>query len=180
MRLRTTIALLLWGMAGQANELVVQRQPVVVYVGSSSIVAGVYYKRLERRPVEESTAKPPEDAGVKSLAQQLPLMPTRMKVGKPALQVQQGQVVPLFIIGMDRVSLNWFSRATDGLADIGARGVVVQAARQDEWQVLQQNAKGIGIDLMLLSGDSLAEGYKIDTYPVVIVSPELAEEGFGE
>jgi len=105
MRLRTSIVLLFWGMAVQANELMVQRQPAVVYEGASTITAGVYYRRLERRPKAVNLTQPPEDAGVKPLEQQLPLTPTRLKVGKPALQVQEGQVVPLFIIGMDRTSL---------------------------------------------------------------------------
>ena len=65
-------------------------------------------------------------------------------------------------------------RAAADLADINARGVVVQADRPVEWQRLQQHAAALGIDLMLLDGDSLADGYRISTYPVVIVSPQRA------
>ena len=164
----------------QAQDLVIQRQPTVVYEGLSTVVATRYYKRMERQDTELSTVEAPAGAGVTSVDQQLPLSTPALKVGRPTMQVQEGQVVPLFVMGMDSVSLNWFSEAAPGLAEIGARGVVVQAERRSDWLTLQQQAKRLGIDLMLLSGASLAAGYDIDTYPIVIVSPALAEEGVGE
>lgn len=163
-----------------AQELVIQRQPAVVYEGLSTVVATRYYKRMERQDTMPSSVEAPEGAGVTSMDQQLPLTSSALKAGRPTLQVQEGQVVPLFVMGMDSVSLNWFSEAAQGLAEIGARGVVVQAERRSDWLTLQQQAKQLGIDLMLLSGASLAAGYDIDTYPIVIVSPALAEEDAGE
>jgi len=83
-------------------------------------------------------------------------------------------------MGMDEVSLNWFSRAAQGLAEIGARGLVVQANQLANWKELQNRARDIGIDLMLLDGDSLAQGYGIRTYPMVLMSPALAGKGSHE
>ena len=101
-------------------------------------------------------------------------------MGQPALQTVPGLVTPLFVMGMDAVSLTWFARAAQGLADIGARGLVVQADQLAPWKALQTQARDIGIDLMLLEGDSLAQGYGLTTYPTVLVSPALAQAGFRE
>jgi integrating conjugative element protein (TIGR03765 family) len=180
MRLKVAVLLYLISAAVLANELISRRQPVVVYESQSTVSAWPYYKRLEQGSQFNNQVDVPEGAGIKPMAEQLPLMTAKLRVGKPEMRIQEGQVIPLFIMGMDPVSLNWFSRAAEGLADIGARGVVVQAADAIEWQSLQQNAKARGIDLILLAGDSLADGYQIDTYPMVIVSPALAGEAFGE
>jgi hypothetical protein len=83
-------------------------------------------------------------------------------------------------MGMDEVSLTWFSEAAQGLVDIGARGIVVQAPSTSTWLDLQGKAREAGIDLMLLEGDSLAQGYGITTYPVVLVDPVLAGEAAHE
>ena len=180
--MRPSLCLLLLALSTltQAQDLVIQRQPTVVYEGHSTVVATRYYKRMERQDTEPSNVEAPAGAGVTSMAQQLPLISSALQVGRPTMQVQDGQVVPLFVMGMDSVSLNWFREAAQGLADMGARGVVVQAERRSDWLSLQQQAKRLGIDLMLLPGESLAAGYDIDTYPIVIVSPALAEEDAGE
>jgi integrating conjugative element protein (TIGR03765 family) len=161
----------------QADALTVRRAPTVVYEGRSTISAKTYYQRLERGAASSSVITAPEHAGVKPLEERLPLIPTRLSVGQPSMQTQDGQIIPVFIMGMDTVSLTWFNEAADGLADIGARGVVVQADRLAHWHQLKQYAADHGIDLMLLEGESLADGYGISTYPVVIVSPQLAKQG---
>ncbi len=180
MRYSGVILLCTISTAALANELTIRRQPTVVYESQSTVSAWPYYKRLERGSQFNNPIDVPEHAGIKPMAEQLPLIPSQLKVGKPDMKIQEGQVIPLFIMGMDTVSLNWFTKAAEGLAEIGARGVVVQADKQHEWQSLQGQANAMGIDLMLLAGDSLAQGYQIDTYPVVIVSPELAREGLDE
>jgi integrating conjugative element protein (TIGR03765 family) len=80
-------------------------------------------------------------------------------------------------MGMDPQSLTWFQQAADGLVEIGARGIVVQASNQSDWLDLQHKARQAGIDLMLLEGDALAQGYGITTYPVILIDPKTAEEG---
>ena len=179
MRFSGVLFITIFCAAAQASELTIQRQPTVVYESQSTVSAWPYFKRLEGAAANPAVHMP-EGAGVKPMTEQLPLTPSQLKVGKPDIKIQEGQVIPLFIMGMDTVSLNWFTKAAVGLAEIGARGVVVQADKQHEWQSLQGQASAMGIDLILLAGDSLAQGYEIDTYPMVIVSPELAREGLDE
>ena len=174
--------LLMLSVEGQADTLVVQQQPIIVYEGSSTLSAQPYYQRLKTKQAESGPAlgSAPGGAGLLALEARLPLSPTQLTVGQPALQTVPGLVTPLFVMGMDAVSLTWFARAAQGLADIGARGLVVQADQLAPWKALQTQARDIGIDLMLLEGDSLAQGYGLTTYPTVLVSPALAQAGFRE
>ena len=174
-------AVLFLGVGAQASTLIVQQQPTVVYTGPNTVSAQPYYNRIKTTGESGSVlgaAPPRAGAGVLALAlaleDRLPLSSTQLVVGQPAIKTVPGLTTPLFVMGMDEVSLNWFGRAAQGLADIGARGLVVQANHVESWRELQHRARDIGIDLMLLDGDSLAQGYSIRTYPVVLMSPELA------
>ncbi len=173
--------LLMLNVEGQANTLVVQQQPIIVYQGASTLSAQPYYQRIERKETSgRAMGSAPAEAGLLALEARLPLSPTQLTVGRPAMQTVPGLVTPLFVMGMDEVSLTWFTRAAQGLADIGARGLVVQADQLAPWKALQTRARDIGIDLMLLEGDSLAQGYGLTTYPTVLVNPALAQAGFRE
>ena len=165
----------------QADSLFMQQQPTVVSVGPDTLSAHPYYQRLETKATSEpAVASAPAGVGVLALEQRLPLLPTQLRVGQPALQIVPGLVMPIFVMGMDAVSLSWFSRAAEGLADIGARGLVVQADQLAPWRALQARARDSGIDLSLMDGDSLAQGYALRTYPMVLMSPELAQRGMHE
>ena len=175
-----SIALLVCPIA-QAETTAFQRQPVVVHEGHNTIPTQRYFKRLKREGITESPVVPPTDAqGVLPLEQRLPLSTSRLQVGPPQMKAILGLVTPIFVMGMDDLSLNWFDRAADGLIEIGARGMVVEASRLTDWQTLKEKARNAGIDLMLLEGDALAEGYGISTYPIVLMSPELTQQGFRE
>jgi len=172
------LMLVIFGVEAQTDPLLLQQQPTVVYEGRSTISAMPYFQRLKRKDAtDRSIAVAPMGAGVLPLEERLPLSPSQLVVGRPEMKTVPGLVTPLFVMGMDEVSLDWFSRAATGLADIGARGVVVQANRRDHWHALQLQAQSAGLDLMLLEGDSLAQGYDISTYPTVLMSPELARSG---
>jgi len=173
--------LVLMAAKAQADTVIAQRQPTVVYEGGSTVSVLPYYRRLKRKDVVVSTsASAPQGAGALAMEDRLPLVPTFMNVGHPAMVTVPGLVIPIFVMGMDPISLAWFRDAVAGLVDIGARGIVVQASSKSEWLDLQTTAQAVGIDLMLLDGDSLARGYGITTYPVVLVDPTLAGEGQDE
>lgn len=164
-----------------AEALLTQKRPTVVYEGRSAIPAQPYYQRL--RSQKSTTARkvtPPAGASVQALEDRLPLQPATLRTGTPALKTVNGLVRPLFIMGMDDVSLSWFQAAARGLAGIGAKGIVVQAPDKTAWLDLKERARAAGIDLILLEGDSIAEGYGINSYPVVFVGPELAGQGAHE
>lgn len=175
--------LLLAGSA-QAQMVLSQQQPTVVYEGRGTISAQPYYKRLERSDTDETggavRVAAPTGAGILALEDRLPLSPTHLSVGNPGMRTVPGLITPLFIMGMDEVSLTWFARAVEGLADIGARGIVVQASDRSAWRDLHSRARKAGIDLMLLDGDAIAAGYGISTYPSVLMSPALAGRGAHE
>lgn len=176
MRFSSAMLLTLFGTAALANELMIQRQPTVVYESPSTISAWPYFKRLENTSKPNQGVHMPEDTDIKLLYDEMPLIPSQLEVGKPDIKIQEGQVIPLFIMGIDRISLNWFNRNADWLISHGAKGVVVQAPNVDDWLTLYTQGRKLGIDLLLMPDDALARGYKIDTYPILIVSPELAAQ----
>ena len=174
LRLLAALCCLVTSVFVQADALTVRNTPLVVHDGNSTIPALSYYQRLTSEAASSSTIAAPAGASRLSLEARLPLIPSQLTVGQPTLHTLEGQMTPLFIMGLDAVSLAWFDQAAPGLGDIGARGVVVQADRLAAWRRLQRQAADRGIDLMLLDGDALADGYGISTYPVVIVSPQQA------
>ena len=80
--------LLMLSVEGQADTLVVQQQPIIVYEGSSTLSAQPYYQRLKTK---QATSGPvmgsaPGGAGLLALEARLPLSPTQLTVGRPAMQ----------------------------------------------------------------------------------------------
>jgi integrating conjugative element protein (TIGR03765 family) len=171
----TLCGLLLSGTA-HAELLIAPKQPTVVYAGPSTIPTWPYFQRIQP-DTQSSNLTMPEGTQNLSLQDRLPLQATRLSVGQPQMKTIPGLITPLFVMGMDPISLAWFQQAADGLIELGARGIVVQAANKSDWLDLQHKARQAGIDLMLLEGDSLAQGYGITTYPVVLIDPTLAGEG---
>jgi len=171
----TLCGLLLSGTA-HAERLIAPKQPTVVYEGPSTIPTWPYFQRIQA-DTQSSNLTMPEGTQNLSLQDRLPLQTKRLSVGQPQMRTILGLIAPLFIMGMDPQSLTWFHQAADGLVELGARGIVVQANNKFDWLDLKNKARQAGIDLMLLEGDALAQGYGITTYPVVLIDPKTAEEG---
>lgn len=164
----------------KADAHVPRHRPTVIYEGRSTIPAQPFYQRIENRRGESAQTLPPPGAAAIALEDRLPFQPTLLRVGKPDIKEIKGLVTPLFVMGMDDVSLNWFYVAAPGLVGLGARGIVVQAPSKSAWLELKERAGAAGIDLMLMEGDSFARGYRIRTYPMVFVGSELAGQGAHE
>lgn len=167
--------LLLSGTA-HAERVIAPKQPTVVYEAPSTIPTWPYFQRIQTDTQSSHLTMPAGTQNV-SLESRLPLQTTRLSVGQPQMKTIPGLITPLFIMGMDPQSLTWFQQAAGGLIELGARGIVVQANNQSDWLDLQNKARQAGIDLMLLEGDSLAQGYGITTYPVILIDPKTAGEG---
>ena len=174
----TLCGLLLSGTA-HAELLITPKQPTVVYEGLSTVPTWPYFQRIQPGTQNRSLTMP-EGTQNLSLQDRLPLQTKRLSVGQPQMKTVPGITTPLFVMGMDSISLTWFQQAADGLVDIGAQGIVVQASNKSDWLDLQHKARQAGIDLMLLEGDSLAQGYGITSYPVVLIHPKTAGEGAHE
>lgn len=148
--------------------------PIVVFQSSSTVSALPFYSKLKNQD-GPGTPLPrvPGEYGVTPLEQRLPLRSARLRPGPPVVKPIQGLYQPLFIMGMDTASLQWFAEAADEISEIKARGIVVQAESLAAWRQLRDLAATQGIPLMLLEGDSLAQGYAITSYPILLVPPSL-------
>ena len=177
MRTRPSIAPLLlpWLMMSLVQAAQPTRAPVVVYHGASSAPAAPYVQafaqpRKQHRRQSEATPK----TGVTPLGSRLPLMPRQLRPGRPSTQRTRAPVQPFFVMGMDRTSLDWLSRALPTLLAIHATGMVVQATDPDDWWLLQQTAQDAGLSLALYPDTGLKDAYGITTYPVLVVPPGLS------
>ena len=156
-------------------------ETTIVYEGRSTISALPYFGRIENRQHKtRRVAAPPTSMSVLAMEDRLPIASTEMVVSAPETKVFDGLVTPLFVMGMDALSLKWFYEKAAVLATLGARGLVVEAASKSDWLYLKDKAEVVGIDLLLMEGDSLAQGYGIRTYPLLLVGPELAGKGADE
>ena len=175
--LRNLVAALLYLVTGHAfaSVLLEQHEPTVVYTGTSTVPAKPYYSRMTTKKERQVQVPAGAFQGL-SLNSRLPLQSTQLMVGRPDMMVVDGLVSPLFVMGMDETSMQWYAKAAAGLASMNARGIIVQANNAADWRRFEQMASDNGTPVMLLDGDSLAEGYQIKTYPMVLVSPALAED----
>lgn len=149
-----------------ASELPLRNTLTVVKILPGSHAAATYYERFnsnKSHSPDETTAPP-----ALLMRDRLPLMPTLMRPGKPSFKPYQGLYTPIFVIGMDALSLRWLERRIDRLAELGARGWVVQADNTQAWDLLQRRAAQHGVELQLMPDAVIAEGYDVVSYPVVI------------
>jgi len=96
-------------------------------------------------------------------------------VAKPSVKRIEGLAVPVFVMGLDRASLEWFERSAASLVKLGAQGVVVQAAHQDQWQAFKEEARAKGITVRIIRDSAIAEGYGVSTYPIVLADPVVID-----
>lgn len=89
-------------------------------------------------------------------------------------------VNPVFILGMDGLSLTWLERAAGTLARIGATGLVVEARDREDWLRLQAAAAGAGVNLELTEGDRVAGLFPGTTYPALFIGEALARQWEGQ
>lgn len=148
--------------------------PEVVYRGADSIPTRPYIARVLQGRDGAAVSELPTPKGVRPLEEELPLAPSPMLPGAPHYLLREGMIRPLFIMGMDPLSLDWLVGASLALAAIGAQGLVVEAADRQDWLALQAAASEAGITLSLFRADSLAEMYGVSSYPVLILSPSHA------
>jgi len=81
---------------------------------------------------------------------------------------------PIFVIGSDDMSINWFKRYQKRLKAINALGILVQVNNKTDYEQVQQIANGLTI--LPMSGDVIAHQLKIYHYPLLI-SRKVAEQG---
>ena len=80
---------------------------------------------------------------------------------------------PLFLVGADDLSLDWLRQHHDRLVALQAVGLVVEANGEEEFSRIRQVAGSL--PLAAGSGDTLAEQFGLEHYPVLI-GPEWIEQ----
>ena len=104
-----------------------------------------------------------------SLAAFFPIRSERLQPGPPTRRRVAQLPIPIFVIGMDSVSLQWFEASINELRALGAQGVVVQAENFAEYDALRRQALSRGVVLDVTPGDAIAEGFDIKSYPTLLV-----------
>lgn len=167
-------SLLSLSLLSVAQPVVTTQTPAVVYDSGMTVDATPYFsrQRLSRETPKKLPPMPPapaQPAHSLALADRLPLRTQQLKPGPLTVHEIKGLVMPFFVIGMDRQSLDWLYDASDTLAAMHASGIVVEVSDRDAWLALQAEAAQRGIRLSLLNGDSLATVYAFTTYPAVFM-----------
>jgi integrating conjugative element protein (TIGR03765 family) len=149
----------------------------------AAVVAQVLYEGPDSRPVEglygEPTPLPQvQETPPRALAgppgTPLPLIPRQLTVGREpprplpdaAGQPRPPLRRPLFLIGADPDSFAWLDRHAEALDQLGALGLIVQAATPAEVDGLRRRAPGVS--MIVAAGDDVAVQLGIRHYPVVI------------
>lgn len=83
-----------------------------------------------------------------------------------AQQAAPSMAVPLFVVGGDELSLRWLATMAPELKRLGAAGLAVEVRDRLAWERLHQAADGL--DLVPVSGTSLAHELGLKHYPVLI------------
>lgn len=117
-----------------------------------------------------------------TLSNLLPVRSPGLRVGdlagrqlKPDVRARlvQGNPRPFFLIGSDRVSLEWLATHRDTLESLGAVGMLVQADTEQDVRHVAEISQGLSITLG--SGSDLANALGIDRYPVLITRDGITQ-----
>lgn len=100
-----------------------------------------------------------------------PIRTERLHLAAPVERVVEGLTQPIFVIGMDRRSLQWVTHHFERLKQSGALGVVVAAEDPSAFARLRSDLLAHGILLDLGFGDAMAEAYGLSSYPALLVAP---------
>ena len=94
---------------------------------------------------------------------------------KPGVQARlaQGNPRPFFLIGSDRVSLEWLATHRGTLKSLGAVGMLVQADTEQDVRQVAEISQDLSITLG--SGSDLASALGIDRYPVLITRDRITQ-----
>lgn len=151
----------------------------IIYVGKNVIPAQVFYSDItEIEPEDNIDAVPnatdmlsnyPVPSRPVSISSFFPLETERLSLSNPRRVEIENLFVPIFVIGMDKHSINWLMSSIDELSKSSAQGVVVQADSYERFLKLQNYARKNGIYLNVSPGDSIAQAYGITTYPALMV-----------
>jgi integrating conjugative element protein (TIGR03765 family) len=80
---------------------------------------------------------------------------------------------PIFFVGTDSLSQQWLQQNLPNLKQLHAMGFLVQAQNTGDADNIQSLASGL--TLVPMSGDSFAQGWQLDHYPVLITTQGITQ-----
>ncbi len=135
-------------------------------------LAEIQAESAQAQPRVPETPEPPSVEQV--LAGWLPVTTPELSPGPleaSALPVETRNAlpamsVPLFVVGADEQSLRWLAAWAPELKRLGAAGLAVEVPDMAAWERLK--AVAAGLDLVPVSGSSLAQEMGLRHYPVLV------------
>jgi integrating conjugative element protein (TIGR03765 family) len=80
---------------------------------------------------------------------------------------------PIFIVGVDSLSIEWLVANKAHLKSIGAQGIVTNVSSQEDMDFLRERA--LGLTLSAVPVDDIASIYGIHHYPVLIDKEDVKQ-----
>jgi integrating conjugative element protein (TIGR03765 family) len=165
MRLRTLVLLTLCLLAAA----LVEAAPVVIHDAGGEPLAPYIQRLFEEEP---STQKkpPPQSSGQASAPFTLPIKTPEMTPGRvtPRPINQPYMSRPLFMIGTDRLSQQWFVQNRKRLSELNAAGMIVQADSMDGLHTIARLVDGLNVQIMPAPASDIARQLGLKHYPVLI------------
>ena len=122
-----------------------------------------------------STSPPETQAlGAADIERLLPIHSPGLTPGRVEPQtIQQPFARPFFLIGSDPFSREWLAIHRDRLSEIGAVGMLVEAATLDDLRAIAEIAQGLPI--LPASANDIAEALDLVHYPVLITKDGIEQ-----
>ena len=152
--------------------------PVVIYDSGNSLSLIPYFKAIKLQADNQTRYPPatPVPANIpvtaserqQILAKVLPVRTPELTPGlvSPKAIRLPAMLRPVFIIGADRLSVQWFQKHRQQLQGLNAKGLVVNVETQAQLAALKQLL--LPLDIVAFSGASYAKQFALSHYPVLI------------
>lgn len=155
-------ALCVWSNPSAAQELTVifdngETRPLAEFLGP--------LQSTKREPLLRPGAKP--HLGAADLERLLPIRSVGLTPGRViARSLERPFARPFFLVGSDVTSQQWLARHRTQLIDIGAVGLLVEAATVEDMERMASIADGLS--MTPASGSDIARALGVAHYPVAL------------
>ena len=169
------LTLLLFTLSLLATNLI-EASPVVIHDAGGEPLAPYIQRMFEEEPGAEAGRNnriPPQNQGTARQAPApftLPITTPEMSPGRVTPQPidQPFMSRPLFLIGSDRFSHQWFIQNRERLSELNAAGMLVQVDSIEDLQTMARLSDGFSVQIMPASGSDIARQLGLKHYPVLI------------
>lgn len=176
MLLRLDILTLLLFTLGMLATNLIEASPVVIHDAGGEPLAPYIQRMFEEEPgaeAEQNSRTPPSTqgtAGQVPVPFTLPITTPEMSPGRvtPRPINQPFMSRPLFLIGSDRFSRQWFIQNRERLSELNAAGMLVQVDSIEDLRTMARLSDGFNVQIMPASGSDIARQLGLKHYPVLI------------